>query len=120
MGSGTDNRDNQQNKMAGSIDRNIARELTNNALQKTSADRFKEEVKNASRPKTFKDLYPIESGWELEILTHLRNGNYLPYNELNNALGTSGRGAKEWVFTHYHQGVFPKDMAKIIKDKLSR
>jgi hypothetical protein len=116
MGSGTDKRDNEQNKMAGQIDKAMKRERENGGEKRISAsERFRLEYQESKKPKTFEQIYPNIGGWEIEI-SDLLNRRNLPLSEINEVMHTTGLAARDWVREHYTRKVEPKDVARIIKN----
>jgi hypothetical protein len=115
MAGGTDKRDNEQNKVAGRIDKSIQNDLKNNTPIKSTRDRFRDEYNEAMRPKSFKEIYPNVGGWEIQVC-QLLDRRSLPLAEINEEMNTTGQAAQNWIRDHYNRGIEPKEIARSIKD----
>ena len=102
-------RDNSQNKMANAIDRAIQRQMEGGISRKPHVQKT---------TLTFDDRYPNVGLWEIDTLEMLGARRTLPLSELNIAMHTTGLAARDWVREHFAKKVEPKEMARIIKNKL--
>lgn len=112
MGRSFEKSQNQQNKMNAQVDRNLHKKTKQKDIS------LKAQLK-AWENRDFAEIYGGKGAWQIAVDEELRKINVrMDYSDLNDALGTKGTGAKEWVDSHYDKKVIPKEMARLIREKL--
>ncbi len=121
MGKGWERSQNTSDRMAGKIDRALARGGTSNL-----APSLAEQLAEMDRPKSFDEIYPGFGKWETELGANLQRYNYysggrtpIPLNELNDRMGTTGTAAYQWVRKLWETKILPADAARKISDVMN-
>jgi hypothetical protein len=121
MGRSWEKSQNTSDRMAGKIDRELAKGQT-----RKLAPTLAEQIAEMNRPKGFDEIYPSFGGWERDLVEHLQRYSYyssarnpLPLTELNERMGTTGTGAYQWVRTLWESKLLPTEAARQISESMN-
>jgi len=118
-GGGWNNSQNAQNKMNGSIDKNLSRRKTST---KSRQSEFADSVKESKREKRFFEIYETFSSWEIEIIG-LMGISYdhimVEMRDFCDDVSKKPGGSRDWVYSNlYKNQISPKLAKRKLKEKV--